>query len=40
MLRGVDRQRDRRPKIAWRDVGGAPLHPGAKRFYREMGYLK
>ncbi len=28
------------PKIAWRDVGGAPLHPGAERFYREMGYLK
>ena len=27
------------PKIAWRDVGGAPLHPGAERFYREMGYL-
>ena len=27
------------PKIAWRDVGGAPLHPGAERFYRENGYL-
>ena len=28
------------PETAWRDVGGAPLHPGARRFYREMGYLK
>ena len=28
------------PATAWRDVGAAPLHPGAEKWYREMGYLK
>ena len=28
------------PATAWRDIGGAPLHPGAEKWYREMGYLK
>ena len=28
------------PKVAWRNVGGVPLHPGAEKFYREAGYMK
>lgn len=28
------------PKVAWKDVGGVPLHPGAARYYKEMGYMK
>lgn len=28
-----------RPEVAWQNVGVAPLHPGAKRFYKEMGYM-
>lgn len=27
------------PRQAWKDAGG-PLHPGAEKYYREMGYLK
>jgi hypothetical protein len=27
------------PRTAWKNVGG-PLHPGAKRYYGEMGYMK
>ena len=29
-----------RPEIAWQNIGVAPLHPGAERFYKEMGYMK
>lgn len=30
------------PKTCWQPgkVGGVPLHPGAERYYREMGYIK
>jgi TRAP transporter TAXI family solute receptor len=28
------------PETAWQHVGGAPLHPGAEKWYREKGYLK
>ena len=28
-----------RPEVAWQNVGIAPLHPGAVRFYKEMGYM-
>lgn len=28
-----------RPEVAWKNVGVAPLHPGAERFYKEMGYM-
>ena len=27
------------PAVAWQNLGG-PMHPGAERYYREMGYLK
>jgi hypothetical protein len=27
------------PKVAWKDLG-APLHKGAERYYKEMGYMK
>jgi TRAP transporter TAXI family solute receptor len=27
------------PKTAWKDVGAAPLHPGAEKYYKEMGYM-
>lgn len=27
------------PRIAWKDAGG-PLHPGAEKYYKEMGYMK
>jgi len=27
------------PKIGWKDLPG-PLHPGAERYYKEMGYMK
>ncbi len=27
------------PNVAWKNVGAVPLHPGAGRYYREMGYL-
>lgn len=27
------------PKIAWKD-GGGPVHPGAEKYYREMGFMK
>ena len=28
-----------RPEVAWKNVGSAPLHPGAEKFYKEMGYM-
>ena len=28
-----------RPEVAWQNVGVAPLHPGAMKFYKEMGYM-
>ena len=28
-----------RPEVAWKNLGVAPLHPGAARFYKEMGYM-
>jgi TRAP transporter TAXI family solute receptor len=28
------------PKVAWQNVGEAPLHPGAAKWYREQGYMK
>ena len=27
------------PYVMWRDLG-APLHPGAERYYLERGYMK
>lgn len=27
------------PEVAWKNLGVAPLHPGAARFYKEMGYM-
>ena len=27
------------PKIAWQGVGEVPLHPGAEKYYKEMGYM-
>jgi len=27
------------PKVGWKDLPG-PLHPGAERYYKEMGYMK
>ena len=27
------------PKIAWKD-GGGPVHPGAEKYYREMGFME
>ena len=29
-----------RPEVAWQNVGTAPLHPGAIKFYKENGYMK
>ncbi len=28
------------PETAWKDVGAAPLHPGAAKWYRDQGYMK
>ncbi|MAH83292.1 MAG: hypothetical protein CBB68_02870 [Rhodospirillaceae bacterium TMED8] len=28
------------PATAWKNVGGVPVHPGAERYYKEMGYMK
>ncbi len=28
-----------RPEVAWQNVGTAPLHPGAVKFYKENGYM-
>jgi TRAP-type uncharacterized transport system substrate-binding protein len=28
-----------RPEVAWQNVGTAPLHPGAAKFYKENGYM-
>lgn len=28
------------PAKAWKNIGAAPLHPGAERFYKENGYMK
>ncbi len=27
------------PEVAWKNVGIVPLHPGAERYYKEMGYM-
>ena len=27
------------PEVAWQNVGTVPLHPGAERYYKEMGYM-
>lgn len=27
------------PEVAWKNIGTAPLHPGAAKFYKEMGYM-
>ena len=29
-----------KPEIAWKNVGLAPLHPGAEKWYKEKGYMK
>jgi len=29
-----------KPEVAWKNTGSAPLHPGAAKFYKEMGYMK
>ena len=29
-----------KPEVAWQNVGTAPLHPGAMKFYKENGYMK
>ena len=29
-----------KPEVAWKNTGAAPLHPGAAKFYKEMGYMK
>lgn len=28
------------PETAWQNVGKAPLHPGAEKWYKEKGYMK
>ena len=28
-----------KPELMWKNVG-IPLHPGAERYYREIGYIK
>lgn len=28
-----------RPEVAWQNVGTAPIHPGAAKFYKEKGYM-
>ena len=28
------------PKVAWKNIGAVPLHPGAERYYKEMGYIQ
>jgi TRAP transporter TAXI family solute receptor len=28
------------PETAWQNVGAAPLHPGAAKWYRDQGYMK
>ena len=27
------------PEVAWKNIGSAPLHPGAAKFYKEKGYM-
>lgn len=27
------------PETTWENVGGLPLHPGAERYYKEVGYM-
>ncbi|WP_281017582.1 MULTISPECIES: TAXI family TRAP transporter solute-binding subunit [unclassified Minwuia] len=27
------------PNVAWKNVGAVPLHPGAERYYKEMGFI-
>ncbi|MGI9305658.1 MAG: TAXI family TRAP transporter solute-binding subunit [Gammaproteobacteria bacterium] len=29
-----------KPEVAWQNVGTAPLHPGAIKYYKEKGYMK
>lgn len=29
-----------KPEDAVKDIAGVPLHPGAERYYREIGVLK
>jgi TRAP transporter TAXI family solute receptor len=29
-----------KPEVAWKNIGAAPLHPGAERFYKSMGYMR
>ena len=29
-----------KPEEAWKNVGAAPLHPGAEKWYKEKGYMK
>jgi uncharacterized protein len=29
-----------KPEVAWKNVGLAPLHPGAEKWYKEKGYMK
>jgi uncharacterized protein len=28
------------PETAWKGTGAAPLHPGAEKYYRSMGYMR
>jgi TRAP transporter TAXI family solute receptor len=28
------------PETAWKGIGAAPLHPGAERYYKSMGYMR
>ncbi|MGI9386800.1 MAG: TAXI family TRAP transporter solute-binding subunit [Methyloligellaceae bacterium] len=29
-----------KPEVAWKNVGSAPLHPGAEKWYKEQGHMK
>lgn len=28
-----------KPETAWKNIGSVPLHPGAAKYYKEMGYM-
>ena len=28
-----------KPEVAWKNIGNVPLHPGAEKYYKEMGYM-
>ena len=28
-----------KPETAWKNIGNVPLHPGAAKYYKEMGYM-